>query len=194
MFAAHRRSAPSASRLAVVAIAASLLLSACATPSPTPTKKSPSPSPTSTASPSPSSTPTAAATALPTTCEALVTPAALVRLTTGGNQFFPDFQEKISGEPSDLNRFVDYGGFLCQWGPPASDAGIALGFSPITAAQAATERARLTAEGWTASTAADGSEVWRNGVDELGNETVYIFEPGIWKFALDAAAIEYFAV
>lgn len=194
---AHRPPALAAARLVAVsgaALAAALALSACTSPAGTPTMETSSPPVTVTASPSPTSTPADSAPALPTSCETLVTPEALVMLTTGGSEYFPDFEERISSEPSDLNRFVDYGGFLCQWGRPASDAGIALGFSPITAAQAATERARLTAEGWTASTAPDGAEIWTNGLDELGNESVYAFEPGIWKFALYVAGLDYFAI
>ncbi|WP_187270610.1 hypothetical protein [Lacisediminihabitans profunda] len=175
---------------AIVALAV-LALSACTWSAQTPTPPA-SPS-VSSASPGPSLTPTPTASLA---CDTLVTPTALSRLTSGGSVFTEGFATRMREEGNELAAFLDLGGILCQWGYPESDASVVLGYSPITAAQAMAQKQRLTAEGWVAKVAPDGSESWTTTNTEkyLGNEPVYVFRPGNWRFALDGSALADFAL
>lgn len=185
------RSTLTALIVAIVMIA--LGTSACSS-TPEAIEARPAPS-TSTSRPStPSPTPAKE----PVTCQTLVTPAALQKLTSGGSEFNEDFEGRVRGEPAvfGLRTFLDYGGLACQWGFPNSDSVTVLGYSPLTAGQAAIARTNLLSEGWTPATQADGSEIWTTtDLDSfMGYSPAYVFTAGSWRYALDASTLGYFAL
>lgn len=157
----------------------------------------PEPSTSTSLLPAPSPTPTPTPTKEPVTCQTLVTPAALQKLTSGGSEFDADFEEKVRSEAATfgLRTFLNYGGLACQWGFPGSDNVTVLGYSPLTAGQAAAARTSLLNEGWTSATQADGSEIWTTAdVDSyLGYRPAYVFTAGSWRYALDLSTLGYFA-
>ncbi len=175
---------------AIVALVV-LALSACTYSIQAPTSSPSPPGPSASAGPSLTPGPTASL-----ACDTLVTPTALSRLTSGGSVFTEGFAKRMRDEGNELVAFLDLGGILCQWGYPESDASTVLGYSLITDAQAAAQKRRLTTEGWVAKVNPDGSENWTttNTENYLGNEPVYVFRPGNWRFALDVSGLADFAV
>lgn len=178
--------------LIVATVTIVLGTSACSS-SPESTEARPEPSASMSLPPTASPTPTKD----PVTCQTLVTPAALHKLTSDGSEFNEDFEGRIRDEPAvfGLRTFLDYGGLACQWGFPNSDSVTVLGYSPLTAERAASARANLLSEGWTPSMQADGSEIWTTAdVDSsLGYRPAYVFTAGSWRYALDLSTLGYFA-
>lgn len=169
-----------------------LALTACNSVGPTSARK-PGPSSGAFASPSPSHTPSPTASL---SCDSIVSTTASSRLTSGGSVFTPDFATRMRDEGNELAAFLDLGGILCQWGYPDSDASTVLGYSLITDAQATAQKERLTAGGWVSAVNPDGSESWTTTDTErfLGNQPVYVFRPGNWRFVLDVSALSDFAL
>lgn len=166
-----------------VGICAAVMLTGCA---PTAPNASPALSSPPKASPKPSSSPSPTPSAV--TCDSIVTPAALLKLTSDGREANPDFEAKVRAEGGALVRLLDFGGVVCQWGIPGTDATAVIGFAYVTAAQADQECAALSASGWVASKQADGSELWAPpSLDNyLGNVPAYQFRDGSVRYALDA--------
>ncbi|MGX5681353.1 hypothetical protein [Schumannella luteola] len=126
-------------RLGAAALALAFLLAGCSTPDvPQPTA-----TPTATASPTAAATtsPTPSAEPAAVTCEQLVGPGFDPTLLPP-----QDYFDKIRSEGSPLVLFLDYGGVLC---PQSSgdEIGAFYGYSPISAADQATQEARLSSEG-----------------------------------------------
>jgi hypothetical protein len=151
--------------------------------------------PARTAQPIPSPTSSAAASAPPKpadTCENIVTPAALTKLTTPPNAFVPDFTNRMRVPGSQLYRFIELGGIACEWGRPNSDIVYDLASSAITDAQASVEKATLVGLGWVASPLPAGGELFTNPQDDL-YKPVYAFSTGRWRYALLETDLELFA-
>lgn len=154
-----------------------------------------SPSETTSASPSASPTPTPTPTtiALATECSELLSAASLATITSSGFAI-PDtasiqaYVDKTKGEGNPLAAFVDGVGLLC---PVTNGTRVSelFGFSPITQAEAAVQKARLVSEGLTLSSHL-GGDLYS---DTSGNENVvfvYLFVGGYWFCAIDVARLD----
>ncbi|GAB2462330.1 hypothetical protein HD599_000925 [Conyzicola lurida] len=114
-------------------------------------------------------------------CDDLVSDADVTKYTDAGWELIADFVQRETESDSPRIAFVEYGGALCMWGPPASDFADVLAASPITDEQAAAERARLEADGFTLDQ--------HNGVDRYalpdptGGSDTYLFSGGHWFYA-----------
>jgi hypothetical protein len=176
------------SRAAFLVVGA-LLLAGC-----TPT----GPGPSTAAHPRPPvpSTGTATPSASPATpgasCENIVTPPALTELTSAPREFFPEFTERMRAPGSQLYRFIELGGIACEWGHPNSDVVFDLATSPISDAQAATEKATLIQLGWSSSRGTEGWEDFTKVENDL-YMPVYSFSSGRWRYALLEADLKLFA-
>jgi hypothetical protein len=161
---------------AAIALATALLAGCAMTGSPE-TGASPAATPTTT----PTSTPvTTSLPGIPETCEDLVDDATLADYAAGGYTLSADFEQRAAVEGWPIRAFVAYGGLLCQWGYPASDASDAYGYAPITAEQAEEQRQGLLAEGFASSDALGGT------VLQLASEYVteyYLFVDGSWYYS-----------
>jgi hypothetical protein len=164
--------------LAPVAIAlVTALLAGCTSTGTPETGASPAPTPTTAPTSTPVTTPPAD---VPVTCEDLVDDATLADYAAGGYTLDADFEQRAADEGWPIHAFVTYGGLLCQWGYPASDASDAYGYGPITAEQAEEQREGLVAEGFTASDALGGT------VLQLASEYVteyYLFVDDSWYYS-----------
>jgi hypothetical protein len=164
--------------LAPAAIAlATALLAGCATTATPDAGSSPVPTPPT----APTSTPvTTSPAGIPETCEDLVDDATLADYAAGGYTLSADFEQRAAVEGWPIHAFVTYGGLLCQWGYPASDASDAYGYGPITAEQAEEQRQGLVAEGFASSDALGGT------VLQLASEYVteyYLFVDDNWYYS-----------
>ena len=164
------RSAPAGRVFAGRAIAVSaiaLLLAGC-----TPGADAPAPTAGATSAPAASGT---------VGCDDLVSEADKTKYTDAGWELIADFVQRETDSDSPRMVFVEYGGALCMWGPPASDFADVLAASPITDDQATTERARLEADGFALDQ--------HNGVDrysspdQTGGSDTYLFTGGHWFYA-----------
>ncbi len=168
-------------------------LTGCASPTIDAPASTPEPSASASLPPAPSPTPTRA----PVTCQTLVTPTALQKLTSGGSEFTADFEEKVRSEPAvfGLRTFLDYGGIVCQWGFPNSDSVTVLAYSPLTVEQATLVRTNLLSDGWTPATQHDGSKIWTttNLDSYMGYHPAYVVAAGSWRYVLDISAMGYLA-
>lgn len=185
------------SLVAVLTTSAALLaLTACG-PGPGDLFPSPSPSASESAAPSvspePTPTPTSPPPALAGECSELLDTASLAALA--GTPFgiadaatITSYVDKIRGEGNPLALFVDGGGLLC---PVDNGTRVAelFGFSPITPAQSALQKARLLSEGLTLS-AHLGGELYS---DTSGNDDVvfeYLFVGDYWFCAVDVTRLD----
>jgi hypothetical protein len=176
-----------------VLLAITIGLTGC---TPTTDTNTPPPTPKSTPTSSSSTSPTPARSTAPKplSCQNIVTPDALSGLTTSPWAYVEDFPDRM--RQSEFAAFMDDGGVLCMWGYPNSDIVVILAYSPISDAQAAQQRKRLSDSGWESKTQPDGSERWTH-VDEslnsLGTET-YVFRAGNWRYASDIGYLSYLAL
>jgi hypothetical protein len=114
-------------------------------------------------------------------CDDLVSDADVTKYTDAGWELIADFVQREIDSGSPRIAFVEYGGALCMWGPPASDFADVLAASPITDEQAATERERLETDGFALDQ--------HNGVDrysspdQTGGSDTYLFSSGHWFYA-----------
>jgi hypothetical protein len=114
-------------------------------------------------------------------CDDLVSDADVTKYTDAGWDLIADFVQRETESDSPRIAFVEYGGALCMWGPPASDFADVLAASPITDERASAERARLEADGFTLDQ--------HNGVDRYsspdptGGIDTYLFSGGHWFYA-----------
>jgi hypothetical protein len=169
----------------VMGIAVAIAVTGCATTSAPDAEPSSTASPTPTAA-SPSPTPTPAAD--PVTCDTLVDDADEAKYAAAGWVASPDYEQRAADEKWPTLAFVTYGGVLCQWGQPSSDATDMYGYSPITAAQADAEKARLTSAGYAVSDALGGTVFEAHG--EYLNE-FYLFLDDSWYYStLGIATLE----
>ena len=100
-----------------------------------------------------------------------------------------DFATKMHDEGNPIAAFADYGGIICQWGIPNSDAVDMYAYSAITDGNAASQKSALLGEGASASTHADGQLFHLNPDSE--DEAYYLFGPGYWIWSYkDAAMID----
>ncbi len=181
--------------LVMLAMPAVLLALTACDPTGGSTTPAPTISATSTPSvaPSASPTPTSPPLVLAGECSDLVNAASLAELVGSGFSI-PDaasitaYVDKIRGEGSPLALFVDGGGLLCPVtnGTRVSEV---FGFSPITPAESAVQKARLLAEGLTQS-AHLGGELYS---DTSGNDNVvfeYLVVGGYWFSAVDVTRLD----
>jgi hypothetical protein len=159
-------------RLAVVAAVTAVVLTGC-TISDVP-EAVPTASATASPTPTPEATPVAVA---PETCDDLVDDETEAEFVETGYELTADYEQRAAAEGWPTLAFVTYGGLLCQWGYPASDASTIYGYSPITPDQAGSEKARLLASGFTTRDAL-GGELYEL-VHEYGIDH-YLFTDGFW--------------
>jgi hypothetical protein len=176
-------------RLWLGLVVTAVLLTGCSTAG-TP-EAAPTASPTATPTPSatPSETP---APAEPVVCETLVDDETEAKYAAAGWVLIPEFRERALESPWEIHDFFTYGGVLCQWGMPGTDAADLYGYSPLTPEQAEIQKARLTAEGLMASTALGGIVFERQGdPDQLEYDQYYLFLADSWYFSsLDLDTLE----
>ena len=142
--------------------------------------------------------PTAAATAAPapteangssiTDCDDLVSAGDQKKYAAEGWVVSDDFVQRMTDQRSHLTTFVDYGGALCQWGMPNTDASDVFAGSALDDEQEAAQRAFLEAEGYTLDQ--------HNGADRytlVTNDTffeIYLFTGDHWFYGSDATAAD----
>ena len=147
-----------------------------------------------TAEPTASSTPVAAATLPPApeptaiACTDLISPADEKRYEAAGWGFSDDFVQRQTDQRSPLVAFVEYGGALCQWGYPQSDATDVIGGSALDETQVIEQQKRLEAEGYTLDEH-NGAERYSNTYDVF--ESVYLFVDGYWFYGNSAATVDH---
>lgn len=131
--------------------------------------------------------------ALATDCSALVDAASIAAIQGSGFDIpnaadITAYVDKTRGEGSPLALFVDGGGLLC---PVTNGTRVSelFGFSPITAADAATQKARLLAEGLTLS-AHLGGELYSDTSGQDGVVFEYLFAGGYWFCGVDVARLD----
>jgi hypothetical protein len=121
-------------------------------------------------------------------CDTLVDDADEAKYAAAGWVASPDYEQRAAEETWPTLAFVTYGGVLCQWGQPNSDAADMYGYSPITPAQAEAEKARLTSAGYTVTEALGGIVFEAHG--EYLNE-YFLFLDDSWYYStLDTATLE----
>lgn len=165
-----------------------------ASPSPTASpapSATPTPTPSSSATPTPSPTPAPAPTAAPAepndACAGLIDAETTARFAdSAGSGWAPidDFGDRMVAEGNVIGLFVEYGGVACQWGFPSSSDAFNYGYSPISAANAASVKSRLLAEGHVQS-AALGGELYCLPVElsPVGGESCFLFEGDEWFYS-----------
>lgn len=169
---------------ALLALTASL--AACG--SQTPVEQEPS-----TAPPVAESTPTPTATPSPepaaASCESLLDLSTLEAILTTGYDVnpAPDYLAKIRAEGSPYALFDDYDGLVCPVNNGSRVTEL-YGYSPITAADQATQEARLVSEGWTASTV-DAGTLYELTEPQEGIVFAFYFRNGFWWCGYDAGVI-----
>ena len=142
--------------------------------------------------------PTAAATAVPapteangssiTDCDDLVSAGDQKKYAAEGWALSDDFVQRMTDQRSHLTTFVDYGGALCQWGMPNTDASDVFAGSALDDEQEAAQRAFLEAEGYTLDQ--------HNGADRYTLVTddtffqIYLFTGDHWFYGSDATAAD----
>ena len=124
--------------------------SAAASASASPTAASPSPTPSATAEPV---VPEADA----ATCDSVLDEASIDAYADYGWVASDGYEQRALDEGWPTAAFVTWGGILCQWGTPTTDASEYYGFSEITPEHEATITARLVSEGFTREDHGDGS-------------------------------------
>jgi hypothetical protein len=153
------------------------------------------------AGPSASSVPSAAATPAPTptptfvpdryTCQSILPPATLAVFQSkaaAGFSLQKDYVQRVHNFDPVLSLFDDYHGILCQWAYEGATRSVDYGFSPITAAQAGTEQAELTKNGY-APTAKDHGVVFANA-DAADFPDNYLFIDGYWFYASSPSLLD----
>ena len=180
-----------------IAVSIALVASGCwLIPKPSPTL---SPSGSASASPSASAstptlvpvTPSKAPIVKTLTCESLVDASSVAAYGSNGFTLTPpaDFATKMHNEGNPLAAFADYGGILCQWGIPSSDNVDMYAYSPITDANATTQKSALLGDGASAESHADG--LLYHAFPDSEDEAWYFFGPGYWIWSYkDAAKID----
>ena len=162
------------------AVAVSLAFALVGCTSEAPLGPTPSPLPTSAASHTPES--------LIATCDDLVSVGDQKKYEAAGWAFSDDFIARMVDQKSHLATFVEYGGALCQWGVPNSDASDVFAGSEINAAQQAEQRGYLEAEGFTHDS--------HNGADRYtfitdgSYEQIYLFAGNYWFYGSSASAAD----
>jgi len=142
--------------------------------------------------------PTAAATAAPapteangpsiTDCDDLVSAGDQKKYAAEGWALSDDFVQRMTDQRSHLTTFVDYGGALCQWGMPNTDASDVFAGSAVDDEQEAAQRAFLEGAGYTLDQ--------HNGADRytlVTNDTffeIYLFTGDHWFYGSDATAAD----
>jgi hypothetical protein len=152
------------------------------------TAETPSAAPSTTPTPAPATTePAETPSSLITECDDLVSPSDQKKYEAEGWALSDDFVQRMTDQKSHLVTFVDYGGALCQWGFPNSDATDVLAGSAIDDAHEAEQRAYLEAEGFTLDQ--------HNGADRyiVTSDTfteIYLFAGDYWFYGSSEAAID----
>jgi hypothetical protein len=145
-----------------------------------------------TAAPSASPTATPSATADPVadapTCNSVLDPASTDAYAAHGWVASVDYGQRALDEGWPTAAFVTWGGILCQWGMPGTDASEYYGFSEITPEHEATITARLVSEGFTREDHGDGS-LYVGPTTEGINER-YFFAGGHWFVGFSPGRID----
>jgi hypothetical protein len=154
-----------------------------------PTTATPSSTATPTTAPAPAvtSTPTPVASFVPQnfTCDSILSPAVLAQFKkTKDFTLQGDFVARSRDYGGDLVNFVDYGGILCQWAYPSGDTPVNYAYSPITAAQAATQMSQLTDGGYVVKSDPRGTLVVNADVSQFPD--TYLFINGYWFYGSDS--------
>ena len=153
----------------------------------------PEPAPDTTTAPVASSEPSAPATAeapAPAllTCDDLVSAGDAEKYAAAGWTEVDDFIERQTAEGSPNVAFVDYGGALCLWGYPHTDAADVVAGSAIDGAREAGQRARLAADGFVLDRHNDAD---RYSLTNSSNfNSYYLFVDGYWFFANSESALD----
>ena len=171
-----------ASRVAtgiLVVVAAAALAGCSSTAGHKPTH-SPTASGTHTPSgPKPTPTPTFAA--LNYTCNSILPPATLAVFKSKESAGFTlqsDYLQRMQNIGSPLVAFSTYGGILCQWSYPDSSNSVDYAFSAITDAQASTQQASLTSNGYVGTPKYHGTLYANTDATDYPDE--YLFLRGYW--------------
>jgi hypothetical protein len=133
----------------------------------------------STSGPTPTPTPTFAA--LNYNCDSILPPATLTvfkNKASAGFTLQSDYLHRMQNIGSNLVTFNTYGGILCQWAYPDASQSVDYAFSPITDAQAATQQATLTANGYVGKPADHGTLYANTDTTDYPDE--YLFIKGYW--------------
>jgi hypothetical protein len=118
------------------------------------------------------------------TCDSLIDDTYRTKYAAAGWVLTPDFEERAMRDTWEIRDFFVYGGLVCQWGVPNTDAADLYGYSPITPAQAETQQARLASEGFTPTSALGGTVYGKPGnPDFLEYDQYYLFVDGAWYFS-----------
>lgn len=138
--------------------------------------------PTGAAPSAPFPPPTVGPAAEPVTCETLLDDADEAEYAAAGWTLSADYEQRAADQSFPTLPFVTYGGALCQWGLQGTDAGDVYAYSLITPAQAGEQQARLTDEGYTASTDLGGTLFEGHGDVNLGEDAdlFYLFLGDSW--------------
>jgi hypothetical protein len=95
-----------------------------------------------------------------------------------------DFEERVLADTWEIRDFFAYGGVVCQWGIPHTDAADLYGYSPITPAQAEAQQARLASEGIPSRSALGGTVFEKPAhPDRIDYNQYYLFVDGAWYFS-----------
>jgi hypothetical protein len=136
------------------------------------------PGPGPTPAPSPAAGPLAE-------CDDLVSGDDREKFQSAGWKFTDNFEQRMADEHSHLVDFVDYGGALCQWGYPNSDAAEVFAGAPIDKTQQAEQRGYLETQGF-ALDQHNGADRYTLVVND-GFEEVYLFVDGYWFYGSSAS-------
>ena len=123
-----------------------------------------------------------------TDCDDLVSADAQKKYTAQGWVLSAGFVQRMADQRSHLTTFVDYGGALCQWGMPNTDASDVFAGSAIDDVQEAAQRGFLEGEGYTLDQ--------HNGADRYTRVTndsyfeIYLFTGDHWFFGSDESAAD----
>ncbi|MCU1424655.1 MAG: hypothetical protein JWM51_946 [Microbacteriaceae bacterium] len=135
--------------------------------------------------PAPTALPTAPTAApeaeRPLECADLLSRDALDSYARSGWLATDDLYERSAMSGGMIAHFVDYGGLLCQWGIPRTDATDIYGASPINAAQSKTHQAELVAQGWEMSEQFGGTVYQKERVEQSGHES-FLFLDDHWFY------------
>ena len=142
--------------------------------------------------------PTPAATAAPAPAEALgssiadcddlVSAGDQKKYTAEGWVLSDDFLQRMTDQRSHLTTFVDYGGALCQWGMPNTDASDVFAGSAIDDEQEAAQRGFLEGAGYTLDQH-NGADRYTLVIDDTYFE-IYLFAGDHWFYGSDATAAD----
>ncbi|TQL48539.1 hypothetical protein FB562_1634 [Homoserinimonas aerilata] len=180
-------------RFAALALAVSLLATACSSGEETPSGDDARTVPSTTAAPAPSgeakpSTPESPA---PLTCDSLVSEATLAEFEANGFVHDETYEQTLRDDNSIEAKFFDFGGIACMWFLPNSDGWAAFGYSEISDADAAAVQEQLVADGYVRSDeGSDAVYALAPETNTLGHDDTFLFEPGAWFHSVQRAGID----